>query len=269
MSTGETSAIGILGGSGFYTFLPSPTLSYITTPFSSEPVTVFRQTLGQKIVYFIPRHGENHTIPPHKINFKANVFALYRLGVTRVLGTAAVGAINTQMLRIGDFVAVDQFIDFAQPITFFDGDFSIQKSNGLDLVGVMHLDMSEPYCPTLRTLLIELLKESPTSHTSGTYFRTIGPRFETPAEIQAIHKMGADLVGMTNPSEAILCRELGICYASISVVTNLAAGLQSELSQQEVIEIFQARQADLKELFLHTIERIDPNTPCTCANHLR
>ncbi|MFW9780336.1 MAG: MTAP family purine nucleoside phosphorylase [Candidatus Heimdallarchaeota archaeon] len=268
MSAGKTSAIGILGGSGFYSFLPHPKAKHIPTPFSHKPVTVFHQSLNTKSVYFIPRHGQEHTIPPHRINFKANVFALKELGVTRALGTAAVGAINPEM-QPGDFVVIDQFIDFSHPLSFFDGDLMLKKFDGSDLKGVIHIDMSEPYCPTLRNLFIEQLKESSRSHFSGTYFRTYGPRFETPAEINAIKRMGGDLVGMTNPSEAILCRELGICYAAVSVVTNRAAGLQPELSQKEVIDIFQTRQDELKNLFFHVVDKIDLSLTCSCANHLR
>jgi 5'-methylthioadenosine phosphorylase len=266
--TGDNSAIAVLGGSGFYSFLPNPTAKYITTPFFSDPVTVLHQSLDNKDVYFIPRHGEKHSIPPHKINFKANIHALSELGVTRAMGTSAVGAINTEM-QPGDFVVIDQFIDFTGPVTFFDGNFTFPKLNRSMLEGVVHLDMTEPYCPNLRTILIEHLQEYPSSHISGTYFRTYGPRFETPAEIRAIENLGADLVGMTNSSEASLCRELGICYAAVAVVTNLAAGFQTELSQHEVIEIFQARLSDLKDLFFSAIASIDLNSPCSCANHLR
>lgn len=260
----EKFCIGIIGGSGFYDFLEEPTKISITTPFDSKPVTIYQKELGEKTLYFLPRHGGYHSIPPHKINFKANLFALHSLTIPRVIATSAVGSLRTS-INPGDYVLLDQFIDFVRPLTFFDGDFSIELQKGITKSGVVHLDMSEPYCPEIRKVLSEVLKDDQNTHTTGTYATTMGPRFETPAEIKALQHMDADVVGMTNSSEAILCRELGICYSVIAVVTNMAAGLQKRLSHVEVLDIFNSRSTSLKQIFHEVITKLPEQRNCSCA----
>ncbi|MHA1330459.1 MAG: phosphorylase family protein, partial [Candidatus Hodarchaeales archaeon] len=139
-------------------------------------------------------------------------------------------------------------------------------SEGFGLKGVVHLDMTEPYCPEIRKTFLKVL-EGIKHHPKGVYMRTIGPRFETPAEINAIRQFGADMVGMTNPSEAILCRELGICYGTIAVITNYAAGMQKELSHQEVLDIFESRVKEIKQLFFDVIEELPEKRECNCFKH--
>jgi 5'-methylthioadenosine phosphorylase len=254
----------IIGGSGFYDFLERPIELLITTPFDSKPVTIYQQEFEEKILYFLPRHGGHHSIPPHKINFKANIYALHSLAIPRVIATSAVGSLRS-IINPGDYVILDQFIDFVRPVTFFDGDFSVEFKKGIVKSGVIHLDMSEPYCHEIRKTLSEVLKDDHDTHSAGTYATTMGPRFETPAEIKALQQMGADVVGMTNSSEAILCRELGICYSVLAVVTNLAAGLQKQLSHVEVLDIFNSRAASLKQIFHEAISQIPETRNCTCA----
>ena len=258
----------IIGGSGFYDFLQEPSELSVTTPFDSKPVLVYQQELEEKTLYFLPRHGRHHSIPPHKINFKANIFALHSLAIPRVIATSAAGSLQP-LMSPGDYVLLDQFIDFVRPITFFDGDFNVEFREGIVKSGVIHLDMSEPYCPEIRKILSEVLKEDQNTHTKGTYATTMGPRFETPAEIKALQQMGADLVGMTNSSEAILCRELGICYSVLAVVTNFAAGLQKQLSHNEVLEIFNSRTENMKQIFLETISQMSEHRNCTCAWYMQ
>ncbi len=258
----------VIGGSGFYEFLRKPSKISVSTPFDSKPVTIFQQEFEGKTLYFLPRHGGHHSIPPHKINFKANIFALHSLAIPRVIATSAVGSLRTSMTP-GDYILLDQFIDFVRPITFFDGDFSIELQKGIIKSGVIHLDMSEPYCPEIRKILSKVLEDDHNTHTAGTYATSMGPRFETPAEIKALQQMGADIVGMTNSSEAILCRELGICYSVLAVVTNMAAGLQKELSHIEVLDIFNSRAASLKQIFHEAITQLPEQRNCTCAWYLQ
>ncbi|MFX1516335.1 MAG: S-methyl-5'-thioadenosine phosphorylase [Promethearchaeota archaeon] len=260
--------ICIIGGSGFYDFLKDPSELTITTPFDSKPVSIYQQEVEGKILYFLPRHGGHHSIPPHKINFKANIYALHSLAIPRVIATSAAGSLQTVM-RPGDYVVLDQFIDFVRPITFFDGDFSIEFRDGIIKSGVIHLDMSEPYCPEIREVFSEVLKNDQNTHPKGTYATTMGPRFETPVEIKALQQMGVDLVGMTNSSEAILCRELGICYSVLAVVTNYAAGLQKQLSHGEVLDIFNSRAETLKQIFHEVITQIPEQRNCKCAWYIQ
>ncbi len=258
----------IIGGSGFYDFLQEPSELSITTPFDSNPVSIYQQEFEEKTLYFLPRHGIHHSIPPHKINFKANIYALHSLAIPRVIATSAAGSLQPSMSP-GDYVLLDQFIDLVRPITFFDGNFNVEFQEGIIKTGVIHLDMSEPYCPEIRRILSEVLKEDQNTHTKGTYATTMGPRFETPAEIKALQRMGADLVGMTNSSEAILCRELGICYSVLAVVTNFAAGLQKQISHNEVINIFNSRTENLKQIFHEAVSQMPEQRNCTCAWYMQ
>ncbi|MFX0173810.1 MAG: MTAP family purine nucleoside phosphorylase [Candidatus Hodarchaeota archaeon] len=260
--------ICVIGGSGFYDFLQDPTEITVPTPFSSESVTLYKQIVDGRTLYFLPRHGGDHSIPPHKINFKANIFALHTLNVTRLLATNAVGSLNPD-IKPGDFVILDQFIDFVRPLTFFDGNFSVKFSQGNTLSGVVHVDMTEPYCTEIQEIFKKILKMIPNTHKKGTYAMSMGPRFETPAEIKVFQHMGADVVGMTNSSEAILSRELGICYGAIAVITNYAAGLQEAVNHQEVLDIFASRTSQLKKIFHEVIGLIPLKKKCVCSNHIK
>ena len=257
----------IIGGSGFYDFLPSPTKELVETPFSSEPVVLYHSKIKDQDLYFLPRHGSSHSIPPHRINFKANIYALHLLSISRVLSTSAVGSVR-KAINPGNYVLLDQFIDFIRPITYFEGDFGVKFSDGNELSGVVHTDMTHPYCPDLRKHVWEILSKFNYSQPKGTYYCAAGPRFETPGEIKALQAMGADVVGMTNSSEAILCRELGICYSSIAVVTNFAAGLQELVNHQEVIDLFNQRATELKSILNDVIAIIPESKTCTCRSHI-
>jgi 5'-methylthioadenosine phosphorylase len=262
----ESNSVCVVGGSGFYDLLTKPKEISVSTPFDSTPVTLYHQSQNEKEVYFLPRHGGKHSIPPHKINFKANVYALHSLGITRVIATSAVGSLLPEA-KPGNYVLLDQFIDFVRPITFFDGDFSIELPNGRKISGVVHTDMSDPYCSEIRRIAYKILKKDET-HLGGTYATAMGPRFETPAEIKAFKHLGASVVGMTNSSEAILCREIGICYGVIAVVTNYAAGLQSSVNHQEVLDIFESRSTHLKKVIPEIISNIPLEKSCFCSgNH--
>ncbi len=264
----EPNGICIIGGSGFYDFLDNPQEKEILTPFSSNPVIIYHQEIDGNTLYFLPRHGGKHSIPPHMINFKANIYALHSLKVNRVLATSAVGSI-TQSFHPGDYVILDQFIDFVRPITFFNGTFSVEFPNKVTLAGVIHIDMTEPYCPEMRNIIWQVIKDLPGSHQRGTYLTSMGPRFETPAEIKASQALGGEVIGMTNSSEAILCRELGICYSTIAVITNFAAGLQKQVNHREVLEIFNSRSSQLKEIFHEIISRLPEDRTCKCTSHIR
>lgn len=250
--------IGIIGGSGFYKLvgIENPQKVRIDTPFGEAIVT--QGYLSGKEVVFIPRHGEEHTIPPHKINYHANAYAMYKLGAEKVIATSAVGSMR-KSLRPGDFVLPDQIIDFTKnrKYTFFDGSFSIQLRSGEVRTGVYHVDVTEPYCRELREIIYDVGKQMGIRiHFGGTYVCTEGPRFETPAEIKFFRMIGGDLVGMTNSPEVFLFKELGICYASICVVTNYAAGMQERVSQEEVLEIFKERSEILAELIRRVVARL-------------
>jgi len=211
-------ALGIIGGSGLdrLSGLEIEHQVVVETPYGdpSAPLTVGR--LYGKPLVFIPRHGAAHGIPPHRINYRANLWALRDAGVERVVGVAAVGGI-TPALAPGALAVPDQVIDYTwgRDHTLFEGDQS----------GVSHVDFSEPYCASLRQALLAAAAQAGVAiHDGGTYAATQGPRLESSAEIARIERDGCDMVGMTGMPEASLARELELSYASLALSVNWAAG---------------------------------------------
>ncbi len=250
--------IAIIGGTGIYdpALLTEVRNEGVSTPFGSIAVKVGKYQ--GKEVAFLARHGEEHAIPPHLVNYRANIWGLKRLGVKNILATAAVGSLNAGM-KPKQFVFVDQFLDFtrSRPQTF------VEK-------GVVHLDMTEPYCPELRKLLAETAREIGLEHHfGGTYVCSEGPRFETPAEIRMFRHFGGDVVGMTSVPEVVLAREAGICYATIAMVTNFAAGISvRRLSHQEVVDVMSENLDNIRRLILNAIAHLDPERTCLCQEML-
>jgi len=245
----------IIAGTGFSDLAPGEPRE-VATPYGAAHVIEF--SVGGLPAVFLPRHGPGHTLLPHRINYRANIRALRTLGVRRILAVCSVGAINKQM-QPGEFVILTQFLDFTRTraATFFDAPGT----------PAMHLDMSDPYCPSLRRALTQAGEGLGMAlHPSGTYICTEGPRFETPAEIHAFGVLGADVVGMTGVPEAPLAREANLCYASVAVVTNWAAGVAPEaLSHQEVLEAAKRQQAVVWRLLTETIARHSGSPePCSC-----
>jgi 5'-methylthioadenosine phosphorylase len=194
-------------------------------------------------VAFIPRHGAGHSVPPHLINYRANIMALYSIGVRNIIATAAVGSLNYDF-KPGEYVLPDQFLDFTKQrkSTYFEGG---EK-------GVVHCDMTVPYCIELRQIIKNTAEKIGLKvHNGGVYVCTEGPRFETAAEIAMFKQLGGHLVGMTSVPEVCLARELGICYASVSIVTNYAAGISPHLlSHQEVLEVMKQSVSDVRSLIM-------------------
>lgn len=254
--------IAIIGGTGLCdtTMLKNVSSGQMENFYGTIRYT--RGTYKGKEIIFLARHGKYHSIPPHLINYRANILGLKKLGVTAILATAAVGAIN-HAFQPDDFVLPDQFIDFtshSRHASFFDG-----GSNG-----VVHVDMTEPYCPTLRKVAMQAASElGYTLHASGTYVCTEGPRFETPAEIKMFDRLGGDIVGMTNVPEVCLAREAEMCYATISIVTNYAAGISSvPLTHAEVVAKMAENSQRLRKLIMHTVE-LYSDTDCLCRHTLQ
>lgn len=229
----------------------------VDTPYGSVTLRI-GQCQG-KGVAFLARHGSDHSVPPHKINYRANIFALAKIGVTRVIATNAVGSLRERMAP-GHFVLANQFIDFTKgrPSTFFEGGEA----------GVAHVDMTAPYCPQLNGVLYETAKPlGITIHDGGTYVCTEGPRFETPAEIEMFQQWGGHLVGMTGVPEVVLAREAGLCYSSISMVTNYAAGLAGyPLTHEEVLQVMERNTEQLRDLIVEAIPRLPDTRLCGCGN---
>jgi len=250
--------LAIIGGTGVYDprILSDIRTEEVLTPYGD--VTMKVGTYAGQEVAFLPRHGAKHSVPPHLINYRANIWALRALGVQRVIATTAVGSLNPDM-KPGDFVLADQFLDFTKgrASTFFDGGEA----------GVVHTDFTEPYCPELRGILREAAGElGITAHNGGTYVCTEGPRFESAAEIRMFAKLGGDLVGMTNVPEVVLAREAGLCYSTISMVTNFGAGIsKTALTHEEVLEVMAENSEKLKSLIMKALTRIPEARGCACG----
>jgi len=251
--------LAIIGGTGVYdpAILGSVREAVVQTPYGPAGMKI-GEYHGQEIA-FVARHGFGHTVPPHMINHKANIAALKILGVERVIATSAVGSLNPEM-KPGMFVFVDQFIDFAksQVRTFFDGGEH----------GVVHLDYTEPYCPEIRAKMEQGARAlGIEAINGGCYVCLDGPRFETPAEIRMFAKLGGDLAGMTGVPEAVLAREAQLCYASIAMVTNWAAGIsKTTLTHQEVVDIMQANGERLRAVIMAAIDSLPAERGCACAD---
>lgn len=250
--------IGIIGGSGLYDpkIMTDIVEDRIKTPFGE--ISVFRGRYGSRELVFLPRHGAGHTVPPHLVNYRANIWGLRALGVERIIATAAVGSLRRR-LRPGDTVVIDQFLDFtkSRPMTFFDGGEH----------GVVHIDYTEPYCGEVRRSLLSAAHDAGLrAHDGGCYACMEGPRFETPAEIRMLDRLGADVVGMTSVPEVVLAREAGICYGTAAMVTNFAAGMAGQaLSHQEVLDLMAANTAKLRRLLTGAVDRLASARACPCG----
>lgn len=253
--------IGIIGGTGVYdpNILEHIYQDEILTPYGL--VSYKAGTFGGINIAFIPRHGSRHSLAPHLINYRANIWALKKIGVKTILATAAVGSLRLDM-KLGDFVLIDQFIDFtkSRKNTFYDS----EKRK------VVHVDLTNPYCSSLREKLVNTAQTlGITVHNGGTYVCTEGPRFETPAEIQMFAKLGGHLVGMTNVPEVVLAREAEMCYATIAMVTNYAAGISpNPLTYGEVIQVMNTNTENLRNVLMNTIKHIDLDKNCSCHQAL-
>ena len=237
------SDIAVIGGTGLTSIksLKITRREMVRTPYGepSGPLT-HGELCGQSIV-FLARHGQGHTIPPHDVNYRANIWALKSTGVKNVLAVAAVGGIRKDLVP-GKLVVPDQIIDYtwSRGNTFFDRGESMVK----------HIDFTWPYCDSMRQTIIEAAKSAdiPVSN-NGTYAVTQGPRLETAAEINRLENDGADIVGMTGMPEAALARELELCYACCAVVANRAAGRgDGEITISEIEENLDAGMQQVEKL---------------------
>ncbi|MEA2070914.1 MAG: S-methyl-5'-thioadenosine phosphorylase [Asgard group archaeon] len=259
--------IALIGGSGIYDF-PAEKFSEkkIETPYGTAKISNYSLQKKNEFV-FLARHGKEHSTPPHEINFRANIYALFKLGIRRIIATSAVGSLDRN-LKPGQFALPNQFIDFTskRPATFFDGDFSVTLPNKLTRTGVIHTDMTEPYCSELRQILGSSADKLDIQlHEQGVYVCTEGPRFETAAEIKAYKLLGGTMVGMTSATECILARELGMCYCTLALITNFAAGIQEAVSAEEVFKTFAKQTPKIQKLISKTIPKIPTGSfSCSC-----
>ena len=244
--------LAIIGGTGVNRLFSWE--EKINTPYGSVRLKI-GEYRGKQFA-FLNRHEDGHKLPPHLVNYRANIGALKEMGVKNILAVNACGAINRR-IKPGDFIFVDQFLDFtkSRANTFFNGEN-----------GVRHIDLTDPYCPKLRKQLIKAAKELALPfQAQGTLVITEGPRFETPAEINFFSRIGGDLVNMTGYPEVVLAREAGICYASICIVSNFAAGVKKQaLNIEELGQAMAKIEKPLWQLIFKAVEGLEAEGACSC-----
>jgi len=246
--------IGIIGGTGLAAMLKNAEHVRVGTPYGLPPPISISKINGTPVA-FLPRHDIHHSVPPHMINYRANISALHELGVEQIIATNAVGAINPNF-KPGNLVVPHDFIDFRSH-TFYDSS------------PVTHVDLSQPYCPKIRFTLIENAKKYTDIWEKAVLACTKGPRLETPAEIRMFKQLGCDIVGMTGAPEAILARELEICYAPICFITNMAAGMQEKLATDEVTEVAKKIVPVLEQILRETVKNLPRERRCLCVQALK
>lgn len=241
--------IGVFGGSGFYSLLSDVREVKVDTPYGPPSDSVMLATVAGRKVAFLPRHGKNHTIPPHKINYRANVWAMRSLGVQAIVSPCAAGSLQLEV-KPGDFVVSDQFVDRTngRADTFFDGPI------------VTHISPAETYDPVLRRLAIETIREHGIEcHETGTVVVIQGPRFSTKSESKWFHDAGWEVINMTQYPEAYLCRELGMAVVNIALITDYDSGVHAgteAVNATDVLEVFQKNAERIKGVVLDLIGKM-------------
>ncbi|NIR60319.1 MAG: S-methyl-5'-thioinosine phosphorylase [Gammaproteobacteria bacterium] len=243
--------LAIIGGTGL-TSLATLEITHrevVQTPYGEPSGALTQGLLYGKEVVFLARHGYGHSIPPHRVNYRANLWALREIGAGQVIAVAAVGGIRDD-LEPGRIAFPDQIIDYTwgRDHTFVEG----------DLTHVTHIDFTQPYCVELRQMLVQAAREAKLHAVeSGTYGATQGPRLETAAEVERMARDGCDMVGMTGMPEAALARELELCYASCAVVANWAAGRHGEhIAMDEIERHLRDGMARVRTLFEHVLPKV-------------
>ncbi len=257
--------IGVFGGSGLYDWPGVKVLEErkVHTPYGPPSDTITLVEIASQIVAFLPRHGRKHQYPPHKIPYKANVWALKSLGVERVLAPNAVGSLQAH-IRPGDLVICDQFVDRTRhrDDTFYNGPVTT------------HVSTADPYCPQLREIAVNMCRELDLPfHPTGTVVVIEGPRFSSKAESSWFTKMGWSVINMTQYPEVTLARELEMCYLNISLVTDYDTGLVAEgmaepVSAMEVMELFRKNIDRVRNLLIRIIESLPEERTCPCGRAL-
>jgi 5'-methylthioadenosine phosphorylase len=250
--------IGVFGGTAFYSFLDDVEEIAVQTPFGAPSAPVAVGSVDGRRVAFLARHGPGHSIPAHRVNYRANLWALRRLGVRRVLAPCSVGSLQPHVAP-GDFVVCDQLVDrtSGRADTYFDGPLPA------------HLSFADPYCPEVGPLAVAAARaEGVTVHERGTVVVIQGPRFSTRAESRWFASAGWAVVNMTQYPEAALARELGLCYCGVALVTDYDAGVEAEgaVTMDEVFRVLAENIERVKAVLLRAIPTIPAEIGCRCGD---
>lgn len=250
--------IGIIGGTGVYDpkLLKGAEEVKVYTPYGMTSDQIVVGELGGRRVAFLARHGKKHEIPPHNLNFRANIWAMNELGVTRIIAPQAVGSLKEDY-KPGDIVICEQFIDrtHGRASTFYESG------------KVCHISVAEPFCPELRKVAIDACKSlGTTHHETGTYVCVNGPRFSTKAESGLFQSWGADVIGMTLVPECVLAREMEICYVSLATVTDYDVWRGTHVSLEEILTTMRRNIEKIRKLIPEIIKKTPRTRKCSCEN---
>jgi 5'-methylthioadenosine phosphorylase len=256
-----TAEIGVFGGSGLYALLEDAEEILLDTPYGAPSAPFMLGTIGGRRVAFLPRHGRDHQFPPHVVPYRANVWGMKELGVTRLFAPSAAGSLRRD-IPPRTFVISDQAIDFTRSRagTFYDGPQTT------------HVSFADPYCPVMRRVLIDSALSRGIEHRDGGTMVVIeGPRFSTRAESKMFAQVGGDVIGMTQFPEASLARELELCFANVALVTDYDVGVEGipPVSHAEVLKVFSENVDRLRELLFAAIPAVPKDrSACTCGQAL-
>ena len=256
-----TASIGVIGGSGFYSWLDDAVAVNVGTPYGPPSDPPMIGEVAGRSVAFIPRHGRDHRWPPHRVNYRANLWALRALGVRQVIAPCAVGSLRAD-LGPGSLVVPDQVIDrtSGRASTLFDGEGP-----------VVHVSFADPYCPRGRAAVLAASADQGwPGQDGGTLVVVNGPRFSSRAESRWHAAAGGDIVGMTGLPEAQLARELAVCYTGVAVVTDLDAGFETGdgVTHAEVMETFGRSIGALRQVLADVVSRLPLDDACACRHSL-
>ncbi len=259
----DRAEIGVFGGSGLYHLLDGARKVVVETPYGPPSDAFTIGEFGGRSVAFLPRHGYDHRFPPQAINYRANLWAMKDLGVTRIIGPTACGSLLASV-KPGDMVVADQVVDrtTGRKDTFFDGPITT------------HVSFADPYCAQLRPIAIDTLRGlGIETHAQGTIVVIQGPRFSTRAESKWFSSLGWEVINMTQYPECYLARELEMCYVNISLITDYDVGLEgidgiAPVSHEEVMRVFTRNNDRVRSAIVKLIEGIPAERTCSCGTAL-
>jgi 5'-methylthioadenosine phosphorylase len=257
-----TAEVGVFGGSGFYSFLEGVEEVEVDTPYGSPSAALAVGEVGGRRVAFLPRHGPKHEHPPHRVPYRANLWAMKELGVQRIVGPCAAGSLQPHV-KPGHFVVCDQLVDrtWGREDTFYDGP------------ATTHISFADPYCPTMRGVAIARGRQQGIDlHERGTVVVIQGPRFSTRSESEMFRRQGWEVINMTQYPESVLARELEMCFLNISLITDYDVGVEGQdveaVSHEAVIKVFQKNNERLRDLLFAVIPALPAERDCPCATAL-
>ena len=258
----DTAEIGVFGGSGFYSFLDDVQEVEVDTPFGAPSAPLMVGEFEGRRVAFLARHGLKHHLPPHRVPYRANVWAMKEPGVRRIVGPCAAGSLQPAV-KPGHFVICDQLVErtWGRQDTFYDGPETT------------HIGFAEPYCPTMREAAIKEGRDLGIElHERGTVVVVQGPRFSTRAESDFFRLQGWEVINMTQYPESVLARELELCYLNVSLITDYDVGVEGEdvepVSHERVIQVFNENISKLRDLLFRVIPTLPEERTCPCASAL-